>query len=96
MPSKTRYAIIVSSRVHGYKILLPNNPKLYLYLIANEITAFIGWLRGIPKDSYIPVHEKSNTAIAEGKVTNSQGNKLQYVQHYEMLKNSTTMMVCPD
>lgn len=95
MPSKTRCAIIVSGRVHSYKISLPNNPKLYLYLNANEMTAFIIWLRGIPKDSYIPVQEKSNMAIAEGKVTNSQGNKLQYVQHYEMLKNGTATMVCP-
>lgn len=47
-----------------------------------------------PKTVTIPVHEKSNMAIAERKVTNSQGNKLQYVQHYEMLKNGTTMMVC--
>lgn len=81
MPSKTRCAIIMSGRVHGYKILILNNPKLYLYLNANEMTAFVGWLRGIPKDSYIPVREKSNTASAEGKVTSSQGNKLQYVQH---------------
>jgi len=96
MPSKRRCAVIVSSRVHSYKLLLPNNPKLYLYLNACETPGFISWLRGIPEDSYIPVHGKSNTAIAEGKVTSSQRNKLQYVQHYEMLTNSTSMMVCPD
>lgn len=96
MPSKTRCAIIVSGKVHGYKVLLPNNPKLYLYLNANESRAFICWLRGVPQDSYSPVLEKDNTAIAEGTVTNSQENKQQHVQHYEMLKSSTTMMVCPD
>lgn len=58
MPSKTRCATAVSSRVHGYKILPPNKPKLYLYPSVREITAFICCLRGIPKDSYIHVHNK--------------------------------------